>query len=98
MTTDLDALIKYCKSNKRICPMPDHWNKLWEMLPNRSRVGSSWKPSLPLILAAWNYSSAISKMLRLEEHLRWAEVHGELDTIDVFLRGLHEDDWAHFDD
>ena len=95
MADDLEALIKYCKSNERICPMPDHWNQLWEMLPNRSRVGSSWKPSLPLILAAWDHSSPITKMDRLEEHLRWADAHGALKTVDVFLRSLHEDDWAY---
>ena len=38
------------------------------MLPDRRREGSGWEPPLPLILAAWHTTSALSKMLRLEEH------------------------------
>jgi hypothetical protein len=35
------------------------------------------------------------KMIRLREHLEWAEKHGELDSVDKFLRALPETDWHH---
>ena len=46
------GLIAYCRENSRVCPMPQRWNALWELLPNRKRVGGGWEPPLPLILAA----------------------------------------------
>lgn len=95
MTTQLEKLISYCSENKRVCPLPDEWNRLWKMLPNRSRQGSGWEPALPLILAAWHDTPAMMKMIRLREHLEWAEKHGELDAVDKFLRFLPETDWHH---
>ena len=75
--------------------MPQRWNALYELLPNRQRVGSGWEPALPLILAAWHDTPAISKMLRLEEHIRWAAEHGALDSVEVFICSLEENDWLH---
>ncbi|SRR5258708_21468665 len=90
-----DDLIKYCHDNGRVCPMPTRWNELWERLPNRKRVGAGWEPGLPLILAAWHDTPAILKMVRLQEHIEWAEKNGALDEIGAFLRSLPEEDWAH---
>lgn len=73
MSTQLQSLIDYCSENERVCPMPSKWNDLWEMLPNRSRVGGGWEPALPLILAAWYDTPVMLKVLRLREHLEWAE-------------------------
>lgn len=94
----VESLILYCKENQRICPMPIYWNKLWENLKNRKRVGSAWEPPLPLILAAWYDTPAIMKQLRLIEHIKWAEKQGQLDEISGFLRGLKEEEWFHLDD
>jgi len=98
MSTKFQALITYCSENKRVCPMPDNWNELWKMLPNRFRHGSGWEPSLPLIMAAWHDTPAMLKMIRLREHLEWAEKHGGLDAVDQFLRDLTEKDWHHLGD
>jgi hypothetical protein len=73
MTDTVESLVAYCRQDGRVCPQPPLWNELWEMLPNRQRVGSGWEPPLPLILAAWHTTPALSKMLRLEDHIRWAE-------------------------
>ena len=88
-------LVRYCRENGRVCPMPSQWNVLWEMLPNRTREGASWKPAPPLILAAWHDTPALLKMLRLKEHIDWADQHGVLDDVDKFLRSLPESEWAH---
>ena len=75
--------------------MPSQWEALWEMLPNRKRAGGGWEPALPLILAASYDTPALLKMLRLKEHIDWAEQHGVLDEVDKFLRSLLESEWAH---
>jgi len=75
--------------------MPQLWTALHEPLPNRQRVGGRWDPALPLILAAWNDTAAISKMLILEEHIGWAIEHSALEAVGVFIRYLEETDWLH---
>lgn len=92
MNEKLEALLKYIKADGRICPMPEYWNRLWEMLPDKKRVGVGWEPSLPLILAAWD-SPYLAKILRLDEHIRYAAEHGVLDEVDIFLRNLKPDQW-----
>jgi hypothetical protein len=37
-------------------------------------------------------------MMRLQEHIVWAESHGALDNIGAFLRGLPEAEWYHIGD
>jgi hypothetical protein len=90
-----DALVRYCRENERVCPMPSQWSALWEMLPNRKRTYASWEPAPPLILAAWYEASALVKMMRLEEHIDWAVQHDVFDQVDKFLRSLPESEWAH---
>jgi hypothetical protein len=93
MNEKLEALLVYVQAEGRICPQPQRWNQLWKMLPNKQRVGSQWKPPLPLILAAWSHSTGLDKMLRLEEHIMYAAKNGVLDKVDHFLRGLSHHDW-----
>lgn len=76
--------------------MPLRWNALWEMLPDRARTGGGWKPVPPLILGAWHDTPALMKILRLKEHVDWADQHGALEEVDKFLRSLPESEWAHF--
>ena len=89
------SLIQFCREKDRVCPQPLRWNELWQMLPNRQRVGNGWEPSLPLILAAWWDASDLAKMLRLAEHIEWADKHGKLEVVSRFLRSLPESDWHH---
>jgi len=93
-----DELTEYCKSNNRVCPLPDYWMKLYEMLPGKKRKGSGWEPSLPLILGAWWETSSIEKIIRLSEHIEWAEKLNVLDKVSNFLYSLSEDQWFHIGD
>ena len=95
MPTDTAELLAYSRLNNRVCPQPQRWQALWEMLPDRKRTGSGWHPSIPLILAAWHDTPAILKMARLAEHIEWAAVHGALPQVESFLRSLKEEDWHH---
>ena len=96
MKISCDSLIAYCRENSRVCPMPMQWNEMWNLLPYRKQVCSGWEPALPLILAAWHDTPEIYKIIRLEEHIRWAEKHDVLEEIYVFLNNLTEDQWFHF--
>lgn len=89
----LEEIIDETSKDGRICPQPPVWNRLWELLPDRVQIGAGWQPPLPLILAAWNFTSDQEKRERLLLHLRWAEQHNALDTIASFLSTLTAKDW-----
>jgi hypothetical protein len=91
----LDDVLTEAKKNNRICPQPDKWNELYNILPDKVREGSGWKPSLSLILAAWHDTPHLLKILRLKEHIEWAADHGQVDTIYQFLINLKEEEWYH---
>jgi len=65
----IEETIEEATKNNRVCPMPNNWNKLYQMLDGKRRVGIGWEPPLPLILAAWHETSDLLKAKRLEEHL-----------------------------
>lgn len=89
----LTYLLDYVRAEGRICPMPLEWNALWDMLPDKRRIGNGWDPQLPLILAAWWDASPMAKRIVLEEHIQYAAEHNALDLVDDFLRNLRPDQW-----
>jgi hypothetical protein len=91
----IDQVLAVATENKRICPQPQKWQQLYELLPDRKRKGAGWEPSLPLILAAWWDTPAMSKTLRLREHIEWAAAHGVIEQVHAFLRSLPEEEWHH---
>ena len=95
---DTDSLILYCSDSGRVCPLPNRWKELWEMLPGRRQAGNSWEPPLPLILGAWHYTSNPEKVLRFNEHIRWADKHGTINEVGTYLRSLPDSDWHHLGD
>lgn len=94
-TKSVESLVAYCRENDRVCPVPQRWDELWNLLPDRRQVGGGWAPSLPLILAAWHYTSDTQKRLRLAEHIEWAAEHGALAPVAGYVQGLGEEDWFH---
>lgn len=74
--------------------MPQRWNELYNLLPERRQVGAGWEPPLPLILMA-SYESDMSKMNRLQVHIEWAAAHDALHQVADYLRGLPEEEWFH---
>ncbi len=66
---NLEKILEHVKRNNRVCPKPQKWQQLYEMLPNKKRKGVGWEPSLPLILSfyrkfwglkAWPLSSPLA--------------------------------------
>ncbi len=92
-----DSLWEFCTAEKRLCPNPQCWNDLFNMLNNKKqKANGGWEPSLPLILGAWHFTMPIEKQLRFKEHIQWAESSHQLDEVGKYLRALKEDDWTHF--
>jgi hypothetical protein len=94
----LGDLLAFARADGRVCPQPQPWHALWEMLPRSEGIGGDSKPPLPLILGAWWCASALEKQLRLHEHIEYATQHGALETVDSFLRGLAQEEWHRLED
>ncbi len=94
----LEEVLAEARKNKRICPKPQKWQQLYQMLPDRKRVAAEWEPPLPLILAAWWETPGLMKILRLREHIEWAAAHECLEQVFSFLRTLPEEQWHHLGD
>jgi hypothetical protein len=93
MSDKLDAFRGGAANSKGVCPQPQAWQALWEMLPEKTRRGAGWEPPVPLILAGWSYSSDAEKSERFQLHLDWASSHGQADKIFGFLNSLTSEDW-----
>ena len=94
----LDDLLAYAEAIQRVCPVPEKWNDLWNLLRKRRRAGDTSVPPRPLILAAWWDTPVLSKVLRLREHIEWAAAHNSLSHTNDFLRSLSESQWSHLSD
>jgi hypothetical protein len=93
MTEKMTAFLKQTKDNGWFCPQPQSWNRLWEKLPQKTRIGAGWNPPLPLILAAWWETSDAEKRERFTSHLGWADDHGVTNEIVAYLESLSPEDW-----
>ena len=88
-----EAMVE-ARKNNRVCPRPDRWKQVFDMLPDKARE----KPSQPPIGGAWAATPSISKRMVLREHLDWAAARGALGPVFEFLKALPENEWHHMDD
>jgi hypothetical protein len=95
MITNCLPIVDEISKNKRVCPLPDSWNELYELLPEKSSNGDDRNPGLPLIRGAWGISSNSEKRYRLIEHIQWAKDHNALNEVYDFLISLPEEKWFH---
>lgn len=91
----VDQVFAVATENDRVCPQPQKWQQLYNILPNKLRKEAGWEPPLPLILAAWWSTSPIAKRSRLQEHIEWAATHGCLNQVHDFMKSLSEENWHH---
>jgi len=96
--TSVEELLRYCRENGRICPRPQQWNELYQLLVKTPRTVVGQKPRLPPILAAWRETTDQEKQERLEQHIRWAHDHATFDPAAKYLGSLPEDKWHHASD
>ena len=59
------GLLAYCRENGRVCPQPRRWQALWEALPERGRVGTSWEP--PLVAAKLGRRPVVPMLLPIRQ-------------------------------
>jgi hypothetical protein len=79
------------RKNNRVCPKPEKWQQLYELLPARRPS----EPPPPLVGAAWNGTPSIPKRMCFREHIEWAAGHGALQQVYAFMKALPETDWHH---
>ena len=90
----LEDVMVEARKNNRVCPRPDHWQRLFTMLPDKLAD----RPAAPLIGAAWAPAPSLSKRMCMREHIEWAAAHGALDQVFAFLKQIPESEWHHMSD
>lgn len=91
----LNCLLASFRAEDKVCPKPDFWNHLWEMLPGRRQGSTGWEPPLPMILGVWWIATAEQKTERFSLHLRYAADKGVLDEVEEYLNSLAVENWAY---
>jgi hypothetical protein len=93
----LTALLVYVREERLVCPQPQVWSRLFDLLPDKRRVGNGWEPPLPHILAAWDNTSDFEKRERFLLHIRWAADHGAFEQVNQFVRAIPPERWHRFE-
>lgn len=91
----MEELMLEARRNNRVCPRPQDWQALYDMLPAKRQVDGQWEPPLPIAPQAWPVTSSMIKRLCLRDHLEWAAHHGAAAPVLAFLRSVPEDNWLH---
>ena len=94
----LDAAMVEARRNNRVCPRPEHWIAIYEMLPGRTLVNGKQFPTPPITGPAWKATPSLPKRLFFREHLEWAERHKVIDAVYAQMKQLPEDAWLHMGD
>jgi hypothetical protein len=91
----LQGAVEMARRMNRVCPLPEAWQALYDMLPRQPAPGAL--PPPPITGQAWSRSSDLEKRLRLREQLEWAAALGKLDEIYDFLRKLPGKSWHYME-
>lgn len=89
-----DQLMVRARRNNRVCPLPARWAQLYRDL------GGPRHPDLPAPPPdwLWNKLSSLQKRLFFREYLEWAQQHGKLLQVALFIDTLAEAEWVHMGD
>lgn len=68
MSDEKTQLLSYVSSNGRICPNPDEWMALSDIIG----MNAPGKRLVPLILAGWAFSSDADKRARVMKQIEYA--------------------------
>lgn len=84
-------LLAYVSSGGRICPNPDQWMTLSEIIG----MNAPGKRLVPLILAGWAFSSDADKRARVIEQIKYAFTLEPLVTeqFSQYLESLKPEQW-----
>ena len=81
-------------NNNRICPKPQQWNRIWEIIKSKTEE----KISTPLILAAWWETTDEDKLERFKYHVAIAKKLNANKEVETFIESMNESDWHHKDE
>jgi hypothetical protein len=91
----LEEALRLTRRNQRVCPHPEHWERLAALLPARQTKGGARPPPRPITGEAWAASPTRAKRACLLEQLEWASRTGVLAQVVDLLQALPEEDWLH---
>lgn len=90
-----EQVMAVARKRNRVCPKPEHWAPIYELLPNRKKTARGPEPTPPLSGGAWRDTPSLSKRMTFREHIEWAATHDALDPFLAALEQLQESDWHH---
>lgn len=96
----ISLALKELDKNSRICPIPEVWQKIYNMLPDKI-VGEYVNHPVPMPEFHSNdCRTSLFLCLRLDfrDHLYWASTHGVIEEIYQIIHNLPEDQWLHHGD
>lgn len=94
----LDAAMLVARRNNRVCPRPQRWAQLAELLPVRRTLRGQQPPPAPVTGVAWSSTPPLTKRLCFRGQIKWAEREGVLEEVMAFMQALPEEDWLHMDE
>ena len=81
------SLLDYCGAGGRICPAPEAWHRMWQLLDAMATDRKPPRPPAP-------DEPGNSLKWALVDHLLWADQLGVFDKVDQFLRSLGPSQWT----
>jgi hypothetical protein len=91
----IDEVMVEARRNNRVCPQPDVWQRLHDMLGATTTAIHGGPVQPPLTGAAWDRTPPLAKRMCFRDQLEWADAHGCLRPVMTFLQGLPEEHWYH---
>jgi hypothetical protein len=91
----LESAMLVARRNNRVCPRPQRWDALMELLPARKSLRGSQQPPAPPTGAAWAVTPPLTKRLCFREQIEWAEREGVLENVMAFMQAMSEEEWLH---
>lgn len=91
-----EALAEARKAN-RVCPRPARWQQLFAQFSAWVSPGTEL-PAPPPVGTGWRGTPSLVKRMLFRDHVEWAEAHGCLPQLMVFLLSLPEGHWFHIGD
>lgn len=88
----LESVLREATRANRVCPKPDQWQGLHELLASGQEPGTV---PAPLIGEAWAGTPALAKRMCLKNQIQWAAEHGLTMECYRYLKRLSEDEWHH---
>lgn len=89
----LDEVLQEARRGNRVCPQPESWHALFEILQRHAAVKQLKLPASPLTGKSWKATPSLAKRMCLREQVEWAAAHGCLTPLYDGLKSIPDTDW-----